>query len=246
MKGIYLILLISVLGPVLGSLIGVIRKPSERFIHKMLAFAAGIMLAISFLELIPNAIEISSILVAAIGILLGAVLMLLLDISIPHIHPELCQQEQGRNLKKTSVYLMMGIFLHNFPEGMALAIGAVTSFQTALVVALAIAIHNIPEGICTSAPYYYSTKKRMKSFLLSSSTAIPILLGFFFANYLFRFLTDNFVGLILAGTAGLMIYISADELIPTACDKNHAQWSHATIFALIAGVLLVILLRLIG
>lgn len=246
MKGIYLILLISVLGPVIGSLIGVIRKPSERFIHKMLAFAAGIMLAVSFLELIPSSIEISSIMIAAIGIIFGAILMFLLDISIPHIHPELCQQEQGRTLKKTSVYLMVGIFLHNFPEGMALAIGSVTGFQTALIVALAIAIHNIPEGICTSAPYYYSTKKRMKSFLLSSATAIPILIGFLFASYLFKFLTNNFIGLILAGTAGLMIYISADELIPTACDKNHKQWSHSTIFALIAGVLLVILLGLIG
>jgi len=246
MEGIYLILLISVLGPIIGSLIGVIKKPSERFIHKMLAFAAGIMLSVSFLELIPSSIEISSIMIAAIGIMGGAILMFLLDISIPHIHPGLCQQEQGSKLKKTAIYLILGIFLHNFPEGMALAIGDVTGFQTALVVALAIAIHNIPEGICTSAPYYYSTKKRMKSFLLSSATAIPILVGFLFASYLFRFLTNSLIGLILAGTAGLMIYISADELIPTACDKNHKQWSHSTIFALIAGVLLVILLRLIG
>ncbi|MBW6462018.1 MAG: ZIP family metal transporter [DPANN group archaeon] len=247
MDSIYLILLISVLGPVIGSFIGVMKKPSESFMYIMLSFAAGIMLAISFLELIPKSIELSSIWLSSVGIIIGSVVMYGLDKLIPHIHPELCKPESGIKLKfeKTSIYLMAGIFLHNLPEGMAIATGIVSSFGITLGLALAIAIHNIPEAICTSAPYYYLTKNRLKSFLLASSTAIPIILGFFIARFLFQNIPTEIIGMIIAATAGLMIYISCDELIPTSCNKDDDSWTHGTIFALIAGVLFVILLGLI-
>lgn len=242
MEPIYVILIISVFGPVIGSLIGIIKKPSNKFLFNMLAFAAGVMLAISFIDLIPESIKLSSIWLASIGILIGAAIMYILDKLIPHIHPELCKQEQGRNLERTSVYLILGIFLHNFPEGMAIGIGAVSGIKISLTIALAIAIHNIPEGIATSAPYYYITKKRLKSFLVSSSTAIPLIIGFLFANFLFKNIPPNIVGIIIAATAGLMIYISGDELIPTSCNKASGEWSHSTIFSLIAGVIFVLLL----
>jgi len=237
-----IIIVISVLGPVLGSLIGVIKRPSKKFMYNMLAFAGGAMLAISFLELIPESIHISSIWIATGGIIFGSVVMFGVDKAIPHIHPELCQQEQGKKLKKTAVYLMIGIFLHNFPEGMAIAIGSVSGAKVSIVVALAIAIHNIPEGICTAAPYYQITKKRLKSFLISSSTAIPILIGFLVANQLYQYISNNLIGFIVGATAGLMIYITADEIIPASCCRTT---DHQTIFALILGVLLVILLGLL-
>ncbi len=245
MAPIIIVLIISVLGPVVGSLIGVIKKPTSSFIHLMLAFAAGVMLAVSFLELIPESVELSGAFLAVVGIVIGSVIMYALDKLIPHIHPELCSQEQGASLKKTSIYLILGIFLHNFPEGMAIAIGRVTDFRTALIIAISIAIHNIAEGICTSAPFYFCTKKRLKSFLVSSMTAIPILVGFIVAYFAFGMLSPTLVGIILAATAGLMIYISADELIPSACSKARKEWSHATIFALIAGIVLVMLLGLV-
>ena len=245
MEAIYVILIVTILGPVIGSLVGVLRRPSERFMHGMLAFAAGVMLAISFLELIPESIHLSSLYLASLGIFIGAFIMFGLDKAIPHIHPELCSQEQGCKLKRTAIYLLIGIFLHNFPEGMAIAIGTVVEPSTALAIALAIAIHNIPEGICTSAPYYHCTKKRLKSFLISSSTAIPIIVGFVFARYLFLNIPLSIVGIITAATAGLMIYISGDELIPTSCNKGNKEWSHLTIFSLILGVLFVVLLGLI-
>jgi len=242
MEPIIIILIISVLGPVIGSFIGVVGRPKEGSVNKMLAFAAGTMIAISFLELIPEAIGISSVFHVVVGIVLGSIIILLLDTFIPHIHPEGNLQEQGRHLKRTAVYLLVGIFLHNIPEGMAIAIGEVTNIRTALMIALAIAIHNIPEGVCTSAPYYFVTKNRVKAFFLSASTAIPIVIGFFLATFLFRYLSHSFVGIILAMTAGVMIYISADELIPTACNKRGKCWSHGTIASLIAGVLLVLVL----
>ena len=241
-NALLVIVIISVLGPIIGSLIGVLKKPSERFMYNMLAFAGGVMLAISFLELIPESIHLSSIGVAIGGIIVGSGFMFGVDRLIPHIHPELCQQEQGKKLKKTALYLIIGIFLHNFPEGMAIALGAVSEVKVGIVIALAIAIHNIPEGICTSAPYFSITKKRLKSFLVSSSTAIPILIGFLLANQLYQYISTNLIGFIVGATAGLMIYITADEIIPSCCCK---VTDHKTIFSLILGILFVILLGLL-
>jgi len=242
MEPIFFIVIISVLGPIIGSAIGVFRMPSFDYICNMLCFAAGVMLAISFLELIPESIAMSSEGLCVGGVVTGALIMYGLDRLIPHIHPEMCTQEQGRNLRRTAFYLVMGIFLHNFPEGMAIAAGdAVSESNVSITIALAIAIHNIPEGICTSAPYYHATGARRKAFLVSASTAIPILAGYIVARYLFQSISDDVIGFILGGTAGLMIYIATDELIPTSC----AGTNHKTIFALMIGVVFVILLGLI-
>jgi ZIP family zinc transporter len=236
------IVVISVLGPVLGSLIGVIKKPSKGFMFNMLAFAGGVMLAISFLQLIPESIRLSSIWFAVGGVMLGAGVMFCVDKIIPHIHPEFGTQEPRQNLRKTALYLFIGIFLHNFPEGMAIAIGAVSEIKISLILALAITIHDIPEGICTSAPYFYYTKKRLKSFLVSSLTAIPTIAGFLIANSLYQHISLSLVGIIIGATAGLMIYITADEIIPASCCKLS---NHKTIFSLILGILFVILLGLL-
>jgi len=112
------------------------KRPSFSFIRIMVSFAAGVMLAISFLELIPESIHLSSAVVCTAGVVLGSLFMFGLDRIIPHIHPELCGQEQGCNLKRTSIYLIIGIFLHNFPEGMAIAVGAVTDIQISFMIAL--------------------------------------------------------------------------------------------------------------
>jgi ZIP family zinc transporter len=241
MDPVFFIVVISVLGPILGSGLGVLKRPSFNYICNMLCFAAGVMLAISFLELIPESIHMGSVGVCVAGLVVGALTMFGLDKIIPHLHPELCSQEQGCNLERTSIYLILGIFLHNFPEGMAIAIGSVTEVRVSIVIALAIAIHNIPEGICTSAPYYHSTGARLKSFLISSSTALPILMGYLLARHIFQNIPEPVVGFIIGATAGLMIYITADELIPTSC----AGTNHQTIFCLMVGVVFVILLGLI-
>jgi ZIP family zinc transporter len=227
-----------VLGPVIGSSIGVIGRPSIGYIRIMMSFAAGVMLSISFLELIPESIALSSVLVGVCGVGFGAVVMYGLDRLIPHIHPQLCAQENGRNLERTSVYLILGIFLHNFPEGMAVAIGSVTEIKVSFAIALAIAIHNIPEAVCTSAPFFHTTGARWKSFFVSSSTAVPIVVGYVMARYLFQQISPAVIGFIIGATAGLMIYITADELIPNGC----AGPGHQTIFALMGGIIFVIIL----
>ena len=143
-------------------------------------------------------------------------------------------------MRRASIYLLAGMFLHNFPEGMAMAIGTIDSQPSSFAVALAITIHDIPEGICTAGPLYMATGKRWRSFFLSSSTALPAVIGFFLAYFIFRTIPLWVVGMLVAGTAGLMIYITVDELIPLS-----AKSGHNTIFAFLAGVLLVLCLALI-
>jgi ZIP family zinc transporter len=232
------VVIIAVSGPVIGSAIGIIKMPTFGYICNMLCFAAGVMLAISFLQLIPESLAISSSWISVLGVVLGASAMYALDKLIPHIHPRLCAQEQGCNLERTSVYLILGMFLHNFPEGMAIAIGSVTEMKLSITIALAIAIHNIPEGICTSAPYFHSTGRRLQAFLLSAATAVPVLIGYITARYVFQQVPTQVVSLLISATAGLMIYITADELIPHSC----AGTNHRTIFSLMLGVVFVILL----
>jgi ZIP family zinc transporter len=232
---------VSALGPVIGSLIGVARPPSMRFMFNMLSFAAGVMLGISFLSLIPQSVEMASVPLCGLGICLGALLMYALDRLIPHIHPELCQQEQGQQLQKTSTYLLLGIFLHNFPEGMAIGVGSVSGSEVTILLATAIAIHNIPEGICTAAPYYHVTGKRWRAFLISSCTALPIIIGYVCSRFIFERISTELIGVTIGATAGLMIYISADELIPSSSFK---LTNHSTIFSLIGGVVFVVLLGL--
>jgi len=236
------IIAIIIAGPLIGSLLGIIKKPSLGFMYNMLAYAAGVMLAISFLNLIPESIRLSSIIISVMGIIFGSLAMFLADKIIPHIHPGLCTHEQGNPLQKTAYYLLIGIFLHNFPEGIAIAAGTISGTKLSFMIAIAIAIHDIPEGICTSAPYYYISKKRLKSFLVSLATTIPTIIGFVLGYFFFPKISLVFVGFLTAATAGLMIYISSDELIPSSCWK---LTNHSTIFSLILGVLSVILLGLL-
>jgi ZIP family zinc transporter len=241
------ILFLLIAGPVLGSLIGVSRRPSDLFISCFLSFAAGIMLAISFIQLIPASIKSGSLWLCCAGITAGTLLMYCLDKLIPHTDPVPADMEvkQAVPIRRIALFLLVGIGLHHFPEGMAIALGTVTGYTMSLSIALAIAVHDIPEAICTSAPYYYVTGKRLKSFLVSSSTAIPTIAGYFFAQYLFSNIPLQVVSFVVAATAGLMIYISADELIPASCGKDPSAHAHVhgPILFLVAGILFVIMLK---
>ncbi len=237
MTELLIVAAIAITGPIIGSLIGVLKKPSESFMYNMLSFAAGVMLAVSFVQLIPQSIKFSSVLVAALGIAFGTVLMYLVDKLIPHIHPSLCSQEQDRSIEKTATFLIIGLFIHNIPEGLAIASGFASSFSASIALAFAITIQKIPEGICTSAPFYYLNRKRLKSFLISAAGVFPLVFGLVLGYFAYQFIPKEAVGFIIAATAGLMIYVSSDELIPSSCQRTT---NHQTIFSFMLGVLLVI------
>ncbi|MBN2094579.1 MAG: ZIP family metal transporter [Candidatus Aenigmarchaeota archaeon] len=234
------IVAVCILGPVIGSLIGVLKKPSDFMVYNLLSFAAGVMISISFLDLIPESIELSSIWTCAAGLALGTAVMILVDKVVPHIHPSICAGgSKDLELKKTVYYLFLGIFLHNFPEGLAMGIVSASDFKLSFAIAVAIAIHDIPEAICTSAPYYKVNGNRLKAFLVSVSTIIPTLIGLFAAHYLSSYFPLDVVGLLIGAAAGLMIYISVDELIPSSCCRVSG---YGTLVSFVVGVLLVIAL----
>jgi zinc transporter, ZIP family len=245
MNNVILLLIISVIGPLLGAVLGIIHYPSKKFMFNMLAFAAGVMLTISFINLIPQSISFSSTIVLVIGLAIGALLMYIIDKVIPHIHPERDIDKIGDkdfcNINKSSRYLNTALFIHNLPEGMVIALGTITNAVFGVIIAIAITIQKIPEGICVAAPTYYCSKNKFKSFLIACSTLIPLLIGFFIAYFLYKTLSQTIIGLIIGITAGFMIYISTDELIPSSSKKvSH----HSTIISLIIGVLFVLVLNM--
>jgi ZIP family zinc transporter len=132
------------------------------------------------------------------------------------------------------IFSALAIGIHNFPEGLATFVAALQDPALGISISVAIAIHNIPEGIAVSVPIYYATRSRRKAFTFSflSGLAEPVgaLAGFFLLRTV---LNDSAFGLIFAGVAGIMVYISLDELLPTAEEYGE---HHIAISGLISGM----------
>ncbi len=140
-----------------------------------------------------------------------------------------------KKLLRMGLFSALAIAIHNFPEGMATFIGGLQQPQIGISIAAAIAIHNIPEGIAVSVPVYYATKSRRKAFIMSflSGLSEPLgaLIGYFL---LINFFTESLFGFVFAIVAGIMVYISLDELLPTA--EKYGE-HHIAIYGLISGML---------
>jgi ZIP family zinc transporter len=145
-------------------------------------------------------------------------------------------------MKKTSIFLLISIFIHNFFEGMAIGIAGIADYGVSIIIGIAIAIHKIPEGLCTSIPYYYATKNKFKALGFSALTAIPIPIGFFAAFFLFKIIPLQVSGALIGFTAGIMIHIASHELIPSSTYKVTKT---NTLFSFMAGIILVIILSAI-
>ena len=133
------------------------------------------------------------------------------------------------------MFSALAIAIHNFPEGLATFIAALSDVRLGISIAVAIAIHNIPEGIAVSVPIYYATGSKKKAFGFSflSGLAEPIgaLIGYFLLR---QFIGDTMFGIVFAMVAGIMVYISLDELLPTA--EKYGE-HHIAIYGLIAGMI---------
>jgi ZIP family zinc transporter len=163
--------------------------------------------------------------------------MLLIDFLIPHEymaeshHAE--DQGQGK-LMKTGLLVALGLGIHNFPEGMATFAGALQDVSLGVAIAGAIALHNIPEGLAVSAPIYAATGSRRKAFLWSVLSGVAEPAGAAVAAVLLLpFLTPSVLGLMLAAVAGVMVFISLDELVPVA--RSFGQ-EHLSIVGVVVGM----------
>lgn len=210
------------LSTTLGSLLGIfVRKPGPRFMTLTLGFSGGVMILVSFVELLQGGIEAVGFGLAHLAFFGGMGTMFLVDFLIPHDYmAEHHRTEKGARkdrLLKTGLFVALGIGIHNFPEGMATFAGALEDPALGVAIAIAIAIHNIPEGLAVSAPVYAATGSRAKAFWWSflSGVAEPVGAGLA-ALVLMPFLNEAVLGFVLAAVAGIMVFISLDELVPVA------------------------------
>ena len=223
---------VAVLGPLVGSAIGVLLPSRESLLRRLLAFAAGTMLTLSVLELLPESLAVCSPPACAAGLAVGVFGVLALHRLLP------AAPNAPSAPRRTSLLMVAAIMLHNLPEGIAMAAGGQS--RTMLLIAVAIATHDIPEGICTAAPYLYATHRRGRAFWLSLSTCLPTLLGYGLGRLLWRDLPPFTMGMVTACIAGLMITISCEELIPAEAGGSDRL---SAMPALMAGVILVLVLR---
>ncbi len=212
---ISLIVFLIFAGQTLGALLGLIKRPKEAFLRASLGFAAAMMLGISLFQLIPEGVKIASPLLVTTSFLAGIGVMHIVDRLLPHINPELLKKEKP-SVKRSTAMLVIGMALHNLPEGLAIGVGFALNPTLGITIALGIAAQDVPENIATIVPLYGVTKKKMKSFIILTATILFELLGFILGYYILRGSSLNLLGASLALAAGFMTYISIEELIPAA------------------------------
>lgn len=237
----------------IGSLIGFLSKEfNPRFLTIALGFSAGVMIYVSMVEIFVKARDSLSVsygdkmgyVLTTVGFFAGIAVIALIDKLIPsYENPhemnveqiiEDSSDDQKKRLMRMGVFSALAIGIHNFPEGLATFMSGLTDPTLGISIAVAIAIHNIPEGLAVSAPIFYATKSRKKAFVLSflSGLAEPVgaLIGYFVLRSIFN---DVMFGMIFASVAGIMVYISLDELLPTAEEYGE---HHLAIGGLVAGM----------
>ena len=235
-----------------GALSLLTKKTNTKFLSAALGFSAGVMLYVSFVEIFPKAQEA---LRAELGVVkgswatvgaffLGILLIALIDNLVPsaenpheiHTVEEMDGKSESHktNLMRMGLFTALAVGIHNFPEGLATFIAALSNPQLGISIAAAIAIHNIPEGIAVAVPVFYATGSRRKAFKLSflSGLAEPIgaLVGYLL---LFRFFNDITSGIVFDAVDGIMVYICLDELLPSAREYGEP---HLSIYGLVAGM----------
>ena len=225
MSGIALGLVLSTLAglsTVVGGFLGLIAKsPGPRFMALTLGFSAGVMIHVSFVEMLGKGIESVGFAPAHLAFFLGMTAMFLIDALIPHdyfdSHDHRGAEDHKGTLLKTGLFVALGLGIHNFPEGMASFVGALEDPSLGLSIAVAIAIHNIPEGLAVAAPVLAATGSRGKALWWTFLSGIVEPLGAGVAALiLLPILSDAILGYVLASVAGVMVFISLDELIPTS------------------------------
>lgn len=241
MNDLLLILSLIFAGQTLGSLIGLIKKPSKVALYGSLSFAASMMVAISFVQLIPEGLKYTPLFLIAISFFVGIAIMWAVDWLLPHINPELIKKEKP-SVKRSVTMLVVGIALHNIPEGLAIGVGFAITTELGIAIALAIAIQDLPENIATIVPLYGMTKKKAKSFIILITTVLFEVAGFILGYLVLKGTSLSWLGVSLALAAGFMVYISVEELIPSAQVKKYPKMAAA---AMILGVMCVLLTSLI-
>ncbi|MBM4760691.1 zinc transporter ZupT [Bacillus sp. B15-48] len=238
----------------IGSLLAFFTsRTNTKFLSLALGFLAGVMIYVSMVEIFFKAQEaLTESLgesmgnwMTVVGFFGGMLLIALIDKFIPkHGNPHELKKVEDMNktvspdqdpaLLKMGMFTALAIAIHNFPEGIATFMAALHDPALGVAIAVAVAIHNIPEGIAVAVPIYYATGDKKKAFKLSFLSGLAEPLGAIVAFlFLMPFLNDVMFGIVFAAVAGIMIFISLDELLPAAKKYDEA---HISIYGVIGGM----------
>lgn len=250
----FMLTLFAGLSTGIGSALAFFTKTTNtRFLSVALGFSAGVMIYISMVEIFQKARESLTLvydeklgmIYTVLSFFGGIAFIAIIDRLIPSgENPHEIRKieevndpsapKNNKKLYRMGLFTALAIAIHNFPEGLATFAAGLTDPAIAISIAVAIAIHNIPEGIAVSVPISYATGNRRKAFMLSflSGLAEPVgaLLGYFI---LIRIFNETVFGVLFGSVAGIMVFISLDELLPSAREFGE---HHLSIYGLIAGM----------
>ena len=215
-------------------------KKNERLLSIALGLAGGVMISVSFMELLPEALnhfsnitnQYLSTILMVITLIFGVVFASLLDKFIPHNEENDTHEMKHENLYRVGIVSMLAIAIHNFPEGIATFMASYESSELGFAIAIAIAFHNIPEGLTVALPMYISTGSKKKALITTfiSSLAEPI--GALLAFLVLRpYINDLTLGIIFGMISGIMLYIALEELLPSSRDYGYPRLALYSAFA---------------
>ncbi len=199
--------------------------------------SAGAMVYISFIELLPVSIKTLGFLSSNIAFFLGMFCIGIIDVIIPHHYMNYCSKNGIKydKLMVTSSILAIGIAIHNFPEGIAVFMSSLGNMRFGILIAFATALHNIPEGVAVATPIYFATRSKLKAFGYSFLAGIAEPIGAILAFVILQpYLSSTFLSYVFAFVAGIMVYISFDELLPTCFEQGEG---HTAIAGIVTGML---------
>lgn len=253
-----LITLLAGLATSIGGLLATHKKVLDRpMLATSLAFAAGAMLFVSFVEILPLGLsmtgESNKIMEWWVygAFFAGIAMVLVIDRILPKSlnpneveggedHLSITDRKTNKKLLRSGVLVALVLALHNFPEGMSTFLASYQDLTVGIALAVAIAIHNIPEGIAVAAPVYAATKSRKKAFWWATISGLAEPLGAVVAIVLLQFVVPmEFTGLLFGFVAGMMVFVAIDELLPAA--RRYQTDKHQVVYGLIAGFAVVAL-----
>lgn len=226
-----------------GLLSFVIKKENLAALSLGLGFSAGVMLYVSFMEMLPSAKTSLAGLYGentgawmTVGVFFaGVVIAWLIDYFMPSHHVEPSTLDKKTKLKNVGIFTAVALAIHNFPEGLATFMAAMESPALGISIAIAVAIHNIPEGVAVALPVYHATGSKKKAFWYSTFSGLAEPVGAILGFVVFRsILNDAAFGVMFSLVAGIMVYISLDELLPTAHEYGNG---HNVIWGVIGGMM---------
>lgn len=243
----------------IGSLLSLLTKRTNtKFLSVALGFSAGVMIYISLVEIFVKAKDsltaelgtTNGYWMTIVGFFGGMIFIALIDRLLPKLgNPHEVKSVEDMDtaptnaeqtkLMKMGVFTALAIGIHNFPEGIATFASALQDPSLGIAIAIAVAIHNIPEGIAVAVPIYYATGNRKKAFKLSFLSGLAEPVGAIVAYLvLMPFLNGVVFGVVFAAVAGIMVFISLDELLPAA--KKYDE-THSSMYGVVAGMLVMAL-----